>query len=120
MWTVVFGDEFDREFKLLTEAVQDELLASAQLLRAFGPKLARPYADTLKGSAFHNMKELRFEADGGVWRVAFAFDPERSAILLVASDKSGVGSKRFYRALIDKADRRYRKHLGGPAANRRK
>lgn len=52
MWTVVFGDEFDREFKLLTEAVQDELLASAQLLRAFGPKLARPYADTLKGSAF--------------------------------------------------------------------
>jgi hypothetical protein len=57
------------------------------------------------------MKELRFEAANGVWRVAFAFDPNRKAILLVAGDKSGVSGKRFYRQLIDKADARFDAHL---------
>jgi hypothetical protein len=51
--------------------------------------------DTLKGSIYPNMKELRFDADGGVWRVAFAFDPRRRAVLLVAGDKSGGGERRF-------------------------
>jgi hypothetical protein len=108
---VAFGDEFDAEFGELPEAVQDELLASAKLLAVFGSKLSRPHADTLKDSAFSNMKELRFEADGGVWRVAFAFDPERKAILLVAGDKSGGSEKRFYKLLIAKADRRFKVHL---------
>ena len=111
-WTVTFGDEFDGEFEKLAETVQDELLASARLLAMFGPKLGRPHADTLKDSAFPNMKELRFDADGGVWRVAFAFDPERKAILLIAGDKSGGSEKRFYRSLIEKADNRYQSHLG--------
>ena len=62
-------------------------------------------------SLFANMKELRFEAGDGVWRVAFAFDPERTAILLVAGDKSGGSEKRFYKALIAKADMRYQAHL---------
>jgi hypothetical protein len=57
------------------------------------------------------MKELRFRADGGVWRVAFAFDPRRNAVLLVAGDKSGVSEKTFYKRLIGKADKRYREHL---------
>jgi Phage derived protein Gp49-like (DUF891) len=57
------------------------------------------------------MKELRFDASDGVWRVAFAFDPRRKAILLVAGDKSGVSEKRFYRQLIEKADRRFDDHL---------
>jgi hypothetical protein len=57
------------------------------------------------------MKELRFDAADGVWRVAFAFDPRRTAILLVAGDKSGVSEKRFYRRLIEKADRRFDDHL---------
>ena len=111
VWQVVFGDEFDREFGDLPEAVQDELLAAAKILAVFGPKLGRPHADALKGSAFSNMKELRFEADGGVWRVAFAFDPKREAILLVAGDKSGGGEKRFYKSLIAKADKRFKAHL---------
>jgi hypothetical protein len=118
-WQVVFGDEFDAEFGELREAVQDELLASAKLLAVFGPKLSRPHADTLKDSAFSNMKELRFEADGGVWRVAFAFDPERKAILLVAGDKSGGSEKRFYKSLIAKADRRFRAHLDGLKATKK-
>jgi len=57
------------------------------------------------------MKELRFRADGGVWRVAFAFDPERKAIILVAGDKSGVSQGRFYKALIATADKRFDEHL---------
>ncbi|WP_352483751.1 MULTISPECIES: type II toxin-antitoxin system RelE/ParE family toxin [unclassified Mesorhizobium] len=89
-WEVVFGDEFDGEFEALHQTVQDELLASAKLLGVFGPQLGRPHADTLNDSSFANMKELRFDADDGVWRVAFAFDRKRKAILLVAGDKSGV------------------------------
>jgi hypothetical protein len=57
------------------------------------------------------MKEGRFKAEGGVWRVAFAFDPERKAVLLVGGDKSGVSQKRFYKGLIDKADERFDEHL---------
>jgi len=56
------------------------------------------------------MKELRFDADGGVWRAAFAFDPERKAILLVAGDKAGVSQDRFYASLTRVAEQRYRKH----------
>ena len=115
-WSVAFGDEFDREFKDLALAVQDELLATAKLLGTFGPQLGRPHADTLNASSYANMKELRFEAEGGVWRVAFAFDSERRAILLVAGDKSGGSEKLFYKVLIAKADKRYQAHLDRLAA----
>ena len=56
------------------------------------------------------MKELRFIADGGAWRVAFAFDEKRRAILLVGGDKSGISKDRFYRNLISVADRRFEQH----------
>ena len=61
-------------------------------LRRHGPILGRPEVDTLKDSKYSNMKELRFKGDGGIWRVAFAFDPERDAILLVGGD-SRVGAR---------------------------
>ena len=83
-WDVQFHDAFDEEFEDLPEVVQDELLAHARLLEEFGPQLGRPRADTLNGSRHANMKELRFDANDGVWRVAFAFDPRRKAILLFA------------------------------------
>lgn len=67
--------------------------------------------DTLKGSKYSNMKELRFKAANGVWRVAFAYDPKRQAILLVAGNKAGVGEKRFYKELIRKADERFSDYL---------
>jgi len=73
--------------------------------------LGRPRVDTLKGSRHKNMKELRFDAAGGVWRVAFAFDTKRKAILLVAGDKSGGSEKHFYRELIRRADDRFDAHL---------
>lgn len=110
-WHVEFHDEFEREFQALDSAVQDELLATVLLLGDYGPQLGRPHADTLKGSGHANMKELRFAAGGGAWRVAFAFDPARKAVLLVAGDKSGGSEKRFYRQLIAKADARFSDHL---------
>jgi len=107
----LFDDAFEREFDVLPEAVQDELFAQLEVIKALGPRAGRPRVDTLKGSKHANMKELRFDADGGVWRVAFAFDPARQAILLVAGDKSGGGEKRFYSRLIAVADARFDAHL---------
>ena len=111
IWKVEFDPAFDSEFEALPIAVQDELLAQATLLEAFGPALGRPRVDTLNGSRHANMKELRFQTAAGVWRVAFAFDPRRKAILLVAGDKSGVSERRFYRGLVKKADDRFDLHL---------
>ena len=105
-------DDFVVEYRDLHRDVQDELLACIVLLEQFGPQLGRPRADTLNDSLHANMKELRFDAADGVWRVAFAFDTNRKAILLVAGDKSGGGEKRFYRELINKADARFESHLG--------
>jgi hypothetical protein len=110
-WEVEFHKDFDPEFDALPDDVQSELRAHALLLEQFGPQLGRPRVDGLKGSRHANMKELRFDAGDGVWRVAFAFDPKRNAVLLIAGDKSGGGEKRFYRQLIAKANERFDEHL---------
>lgn len=110
-WTVLLADEFEQEFLALGKDVQNEMFALTRLLQQFGPQLGRPRVDTLRDSRHANMKELRFDAADGVWRVAFAFDPKRRAILLVAGDKSGGSEKRFYRELIRKADQRFDAHL---------
>ncbi|MEO5330156.1 MAG: type II toxin-antitoxin system RelE/ParE family toxin [Magnetococcus sp. THC-1_WYH] len=110
-WIVVFHDAFDAEFSVFSPDVQTVLLSKAKLLEVFGPQLGRPHVDTLNGSKHANMKELRFDAADGVWRVAFAFDMLRQAVILVAGDKSGGSEKRFYRTLIATADQRFDDHL---------
>jgi hypothetical protein len=110
-WDVEFHEDFAPEFDALPEDVQDEIRALAGALEEIGPLLGRPRADTLNGSRHANMKEPRFDASDGVWRVAFAFDPGRKAVLLVAGYKSGGSKKRFYRQLVEKADRRFDDHL---------
>ena len=110
-WQVEFYKTFEPEFDALAVDVQNELLAKVILLERFGPSLGRPSVDTLNGSRYSNMKELRFSAGDGVWRIAFAFDIERKAILLVAGDKSGGSQKRFYKQLIEQADQRFEQHL---------
>jgi hypothetical protein len=95
----------------LTDDLQDEVLAHAKVLAQFGPHLARPTVDTLKASRHTNMKELRFDWEGGVWRVAFTFAPNRQAILLVGGDKVGANQRRFYKRLIAIADDRCDAHL---------
>ena len=116
-WVILFHDDFATEFDALAQPLQDELLAHALLLRDFGPGLGRPTVDTLKGSKHTNMKELRFSWDGEVWRVAFAFDPKRQAILLVGGDKGGADQRRFYKRLIATADVRFDLHLASLKAS---
>lgn len=115
MWEVIFTDEFAPEVASFDVEVRRELLAQVGVIEAFGPLAKRPRVDTLNGSKHANMKELRFSAAGGEWRVAFAFDPKRRAVLLVAGDKSGLGpakaQKRFYDDLIAKADMRFDAHI---------
>ena len=110
-WAVEFDEAFADEFLKLDLQVRLELAARTALLKQCGPHLRRPYADTLNGSRHANMKELRFEAADGVWRAAYAFDPSRRVIVLVAGDKSGQSSKRFYRQLVARADARFDAHL---------
>lgn len=110
-WVVEFHQDFEPEFDALPEEVQNKLLARVSLLEIFGSELGRPHVDTLNGSRYSNMKELRFQAAKGVWRVAFAFDSKRDAILLVAGDKSGASESRFYKQLIKTADNRFEAHL---------
>jgi len=105
------GDELQPEFFKLDQSVRIEILALSRILQQFGPHLGRPRVDTLAGSRHANMKELRFRAAGGEWRVAFSFDPRRAAILLVAGDKSGGSQRRFYKQIIAKADQRLDAHL---------
>ena len=93
-WTVLYHNAFAPEMEALPEPVLNALLSAVTILAAVGPLLGRPHADTLSGSNHANMKELRFNADDGVWRVAYAFDPVRRGIVLVAGDKAGLAQKR--------------------------
>jgi len=110
-WVVEFHEEFAAEVRKFSHAVREKLKAAAIILSENGPQLGRPHVDTLNGSRHAKMKELRFNADGGAWRVAFAFDPERKAILLVGGDKAGIGKTRFYHDLIRVADERFDRYL---------
>jgi hypothetical protein len=110
-WAVLLHDDFTPEAAAMPRGARVAMAERAAALAEFGPTLGRPHVDTLNGSEYPNMKELRFDAADGVWRVAFIFDPARAAILLVASDKSGVKQKRFYKTLIKQADARYAAHL---------
>ena len=110
-WSVKLCPEFATEFRAYEERLREELISQMELLEIAGPMLGRPRVDTLSGSRYCNMKELRFRFDDGVWRVAFAFDPSRCAVLLVAGDKAGVSQGRFYQRLIRQADERFARHL---------
>ena len=119
-WEVEYTDVFGQWFAGIDEDAQDAIIAVVEILGERGPGLGRPLVDTIKGSRHANMKELRFDADNGVWRVAFAFDTKRQAILLVAGDKSGGGEKRFYRQLIRTADKRFDDHLEVLTGNKKR
>jgi hypothetical protein len=109
MWEIEYTDEFGQWWDTLTEDEQEDLVSSVELLRNLGPSLPRPHADTVKGSRFSNMKELRTQSGGRPLRTFFAFDPRRCAILLIGGDKTG--QDRFYEKMIPIADRLYSQHL---------
>jgi hypothetical protein len=106
-WTAERTDEFDEWWEGLTDQEQRKVVASVEALQELGPSAGRPLADTVEGSKHPNMKELRITP---TMRVFFAFDPERTAILLVGGDKAGK-TKRFYKKMIPVADRIYDRHL---------
>ena len=112
-WVVSYHDDYLAELLVETEKVQEAVFSAAEMLQHSGPQLQRPYADTLHGSEYPNMKELRITLPDGEWRVAYAFDLARQAILLTGGSKSGGNSSRFYKRFIRTADRRYRDHLLG-------
>ena len=121
MWAVATTDEFDEWFTdELSDEEREEVTAKVNLLKAFGPRLSRPHADTLDGSSYANMKELRAKTSGSELRVAFAFDPDRQAILLVGGNKSGVGQRAFYAQLISRADGLFAAHLAKVVAAQKK
>ena len=110
-WEVRFFDEFKSEFRDLPVEVKFELGAVFDLLRKFGPELGRPAVDTLSGSDFSNMKEIRVDTPDDWYRFAFAFDPLRRAIVLCGGGKGGKSQRAFYKRLIELADARYTTHL---------
>ena len=77
------------EFRSFHPDGQTAIMETIPALQEYGPVPGQPQVDTLKGSRYSNMKELRRRATGGHWRLAFTFDSERAAILLAAADKSG-------------------------------
>lgn len=108
MWDVEYTEEFGAWWEDLEPDDQERLTAAVELLEELGPSLGRPLVDTLKGSKHPNMKELR----PGTVRVLFAFDPRRTAILLLGGDKSGHW-KDWYVKAIPEADRLFDDHLKG-------
>ena len=110
-WEVLFHPAFAADHASLPRFVQVALGRRILVLYQQGPSLGRPQADTLRASRHANMKELRLNTPIGVWRVAFIFDPNRQAILLLAGNKEGVNERRFYRQFIEEADDRFDDHL---------
>lgn len=113
-WEVEFTDEFHGWWLDLSEAQQEALTARVLLLAQHGPGLGRPTVDTITISRHQNMKELRASQDGHL-RVLFAFDPRRTAILLLGGDKSDQEHSPSWRSWYDRfvpiADDLYDDHL---------
>lgn len=110
MWTIKTTDRFDAWFKTLCAGERACVLALLLVLREKGPGLPRPYADTIKGSSYSNMKELRVQSRGNPIRVFFAFDTRRAGVLLCAGNKVG-NEKRFYDQMIPIADQEFSNYL---------
>ncbi|MGA2085778.1 MAG: type II toxin-antitoxin system RelE/ParE family toxin [Terracidiphilus sp.] len=108
-WEVEVSDEFRAWYVDLSKDERRSVAAGVGMLERYGPELGRPYVDTLKGSAFPNLKELRVQHRGRPYRVLFAFDPRRNAYLILGGDKTG--DKNWYVDAVRTADAIYAQHL---------
>jgi hypothetical protein len=106
---VEFTEEFEAWWNGLDEEEQDSVAYSVRLLEERGPALRRPHVGTLSSSQFPNMKELRVQHHGRPYRILFAFDPRRVALLLLGGDKTG--DSRWTAEAIARADELYTSHL---------
>lgn len=110
-YRVKFHPRFVAEWRGLNIDVKERVGEILDRLEDEGPFAGRPDVDTLKGSRFANMKEIRARVGREVWRFAFAFDPVKRAIILCGADKQGVNQQAFYKQLISKADIRFAEWL---------
>jgi hypothetical protein len=108
-WDVIADEDFAAWLLDQSDKVQVGVASAVAVLAEFGPQLGRPRVDTVYGSDFDNMKELRLKVGRSPYRVLFAFDPIRRAILLVGGDKGR--DQRWYEVNIPIADERFRRHL---------
>jgi hypothetical protein len=108
-WEVEITDEFVRWWDGLTESEQVDINAKVILLQRFGPALRRPHSGAIVSSRHPNMKELIIQHRGRPYRVLYAFDHRRSAILLIGGDKTG--KDRWYEMFVPMADKLYDQHL---------
>lgn len=108
-WNVEYTDEFGEWFATLAEGVQDDVDRSVGLLEARGPNLPFPHSSGIEGSRHGHMRELRVQSGGEPYRIFYAFDPRRTAILLVGGNK--VGDGRFYERMTPLADALYDTYL---------
>lgn len=108
-WEVEYTDEFGAWWDGLTEVQQVSVSASVGLLRIRGPQLGHPYSSGIGSSRQPRMRELRIQHRGRPFRVLYAFDPRRTAILLIGGDKTG--NHRWYEEFVPLADRLYDDHL---------
>lgn len=108
-WEVEYTDEFGRWWSNLSDNEQESLAASVRLLEICGPTLGFPYSSGINGSRHEHMRELRTQHKGRPLRTLYAFDPRRSAILLIGGDKTG--DKHWYDKYVPKADDLYDEHL---------
>jgi hypothetical protein len=106
---VEFTDEFGEWWDSLTEGEQIDVAAVITLLEKKGPQLPYPHSSGIKGSKYSHMRELRIQHAGDPYRILYAFDPERMAILLIGGNKTGDG--RWYDKFVPVADRLYMEHL---------
>jgi hypothetical protein len=104
-WNVEVTDECKAWLESLSEADFDAVDFSVDLLAEHGPQLDHPHSSKIQGSRHAHMRELRIQSGGRPLRIFYAFDPRRSAILLIGGDKTG--DKRFYVTMIPEADRLY-------------
>jgi hypothetical protein len=108
-WIVEFTDEFEGWWSGLDESVQDSIDRVVGVLEQRGPTLPFPHSSDVQGSKHGNMRELRVQVGGDPYRIFYAFDPRRVAILLIGGCKTG--DDRFYEQMIPIADRIYDEHL---------
>lgn len=117
-WDVLFTDEFEQWWNGLTEGEQDSVDVSVLLLLEHGPMLAFPHSSGIRGSRYPHMRELRIQHAGRPYRVLYAFNPERNAILLIGGNK--IGNDRWYEEYIPIADRLYAEHLAELAKEKKR
>ncbi len=108
-WSVEFTDAFGEWWERLTAEEQEDVNASVVLLERFGPLLRYPHSPAVTSSKHPHMRELRIQHRGRPYRVLYAFDPRRCAILLIGGDKTG--DQRWYDTYVPVADRLYDSHV---------